>query len=527
VNEVDSARVPVTFSRDGVTVWVDAGTTVVEAARAAGIVIPAPCGGRGVCGSCAVRVQSGALSDPDDTELTTIARAPKGVRLACRARVVGPVEVQVLTVTPRVAAVEPVAAAQQRPLVAGVDLGTTSVAAVIIDSATGAELARASVPNRQQRLGADVLSRISAALAGSASELQTLAEESVLDALSVAARRGGVTLAGVERLVIAGNTAMVALLCGVDTASLSVHPFTAPQAAHELTSSEIRSAMGEGAKIVLVAAIASFVGGDALAGVVCCGLADATATSLLVDLGTNAEIVLACKGTLYAASAAAGPAFEGAGITCGGPAADGAVSLVEVAPDGMVNFTVLGGGEPLWFSGSGVVSALSALRRLGHVDRTGLMHRSGPLEGSYRVDDGGVAGFAFGAGAGCLTITQLDVRAVQLAKAAIRVGIQSVLAAATCAASDLGEVRVAGAFGFSVHPEDLVELGVLPVESAGSAVRVGNTALDGAAAIALDPGVLTRARRAASSAVSVELAGVAGFNEAFLSAMELSRYSLG
>ena len=526
MNDVDSTRVPVTFSLDGITVWVDAGTTVVEAARVAGIVIPAPCGGRGVCGSCAVRVRSGALSDPDDTELATLMRAPKGVRLACRARIVEPVEIQTMATATRVAAIAPAVAAEHLPLVAGVDLGTTSVAAVIIDSASGAELARASVPNRQQRLGADVLTRISAALAGSAPELQALAEESVLDALSVAAQRAGVTLVGVERLVIAGNTAMVALLCGVDTASLAVHPFTAPTAPHELASSEIRSALGEGADIVLVPAIASFVGGDALAGVVCCGKKDADGASLLVDLGTNAEIVLTCNGTLYAASAAAGPAFEGAGITCGGPAADGAVSLVEIAADGTVGFTVLGGGEPQWFSGSGVVSALSALRRLGHVDRTGLMHASGPLEDRYHVGDGGVAGFEFGSGGGCLTITQLDVRAVQLAKAAIRVGIQSVLATAGCAASDLDEVRVAGAFGFSVHPDDLVELGVLPLETAGSAVRAGNTALDGAAAIALDPEMLKRAQRAASSAVSVELAGVAGFNEAFLSAMELARYSL-
>lgn len=527
MNDVEPSLVPVTFSPDGITVWVDAGTSVLEAALVAGIVISAPCGGRGVCGSCAVRIRAGALADPDDTELATLARAPKGVRLACRARVVGPVEVQALAPVSRVAAAEPDVAAKRRPLVAGVDLGTTSVAAVLIDRDSGTELARSSVPNRQQRMGADVLSRISAALTGSASELQALAEESVLDALSVAAQRAGVTLSGVERLVIAGNTAMAALLTGVDTGSLSVHPFTAPAVPQVVASRKLRAVVGGHAEIVLVPAIASFVGGDALAGVVCCGMVEATAAILLVDLGTNAEIVLTCTGTVYAASAAAGPAFEGAGIACGGPAADGAVSLVEVASDGAVDFTVLGGGEPLWFSGSGVVSALSALRRLGHVDRSGLMRSSGPLEGLYRVDDGGVAGFEFGAGNGCLTITQLDVRAVQLAKAAIRVGIQSVLAAARCAASDLQEVRVAGALGFSVHPDDLVELGVLPAEAAESAVRVGNSALDGAAAIALDPGVLTSARRAALSAVSVELAGVAGFNEAFLSAMELTPYSLG
>ena len=523
---MSAPRVPVTFAPEGLTVWVVAGTTVVEAARAAGIIIPTPCGGRGTCGACGVRVRSGALSEPNADEQAALAHAPQGVRLACRARVVGPVEVKPLVAGSRIVARASGEAGELRPVVAGVDLGTTSVAAVIIDLRSGSELARVSVPNLQQRAGADVLSRISAALAGGAEELRMLAEESIVNALSLAAQHAGVRLAGVSRVVIAGNTAMAALLCGVDPTSLSVHPFRAPALPTVVDSVALRAALSANAEVLLVPAMASFVGGDALAGVLYSRMLDTAAPVLLVDLGTNAEIVLSRGGVLHTTSAAAGPAFEGAGIACGGPAADGAVSLVAVTEEGACDLTVLGGGQPEWFSGSGVVSAMSALLRLGHIDATGLMHRDGVLEDRYAVDDSGIAGFAFGVGSGCLRITQLDVRAVQLAKAAIHVGIESVLRTAGCTASELTQVRVAGAFGFSVQPADLVALGVLPAESARVALRVGNTSLEGAAAIALDPGLLVRAEVAVAAAVSVELAGVAGFNEAFLSAMELAPYSL-
>ena len=521
-----SPRIPITFAPEGVTVRVESGTTVADAAKAAGIVIASPCGGRGVCGSCGVRVLSGTLGEPDHIELSGLARAREGVRLACRARVVAPVEVRPLIAQPRASATGPAGPGGAQPaLVAGVDLGTTSVAAVLIDARTRVEIARSSVPNLQHPLGADVLTRISAALDGEGARLRTMAEQSVLDALSACAIQADVSLSGVKRLVIAGNSAMSALLSGIDTRPLAAHPFTAPAIPRTLKSKLLSDALHSGAEILLVPAIASFVGGDALAGLMATGMTTSGAAVLLVDLGTNAEILFARPGRLVVASAAAGPAFEGAGISCGGPAADGAVSAVSVAPDGRVGLEVMGGGEPLWFSGSGVVSALAALLRVGHLDASGLMHAEGPLEARYLVDERGVAGLALGEGGG-LVITQLDVRSVQLAKAAIHVGIESVLRIASCRASELAEVLVAGAFGFSLLPADLVGLGVLPMETLAIARRVGNSSLDGAGALALDKKLVDRAERIAASAEHLELAGPAGFSEAFLAAMALEPYSL-
>lgn len=225
-------RVPVTFVPAGVTAWVESGSTLLEAAKRVGIMLPAPCGGRGVCGSCGVRVLSGELSEPDEREGECIRRAPSDVRLACRARVNGPCEIRPLLAA-SIATPEGAPAAEMR-LVAGVDLGTTTVAALLVDASTGREVARAAVPNQQQAFGADVLTRMSAALSGSAAQLQVAAESSVVSAIEASAAHGGVSAAGIVRVVVAGNSAMSALLLGADVAPLATSPFTAPCAGGEL-----------------------------------------------------------------------------------------------------------------------------------------------------------------------------------------------------------------------------------------------------------------------------------------------------
>ena len=214
----------------------------------------------------------------------------------------------------------------------------------------------------------------------------------------------------------------------------------------------------------MVPPIASFVGGDALAGTLSAGMIDAAHPILLVDFGTNAEIVLAGAGPLVVASAAAGPAFEGVGVSCGGPAAEGAVTRVRIAEDGSVALEALGSAEPQWFSGSGLVSAVAELRRHGHLDASGLLIAAGPLASRFSRGPGDVLEVRLGDDeSSCLVLTQLDVRALQLAKAAIRVGIEAVLAEGGVAASELESVLVAGAFGSALEPADLIELGVLPL----------------------------------------------------------------
>lgn len=546
--------VPVRFEPHGVTVWVECGSTLLEAARKAAEPIDAPCAGRGVCGGCAVRITSGSVAPPDEQELVGLRRAPSGVRLACRAVVQGPVTVCPVvpraphafvpgTRAKRIGAES--AAAGQVPLVAAVDLGTSTVGAVVIERDSRVEVGRGVVSNQQSAWGADVLSRISSACAGEGAPLRKAAEASVLDALAAACTDEGLCLKGIERLVIAGNSAMTGLLLGVDVSGLAAHPFTAPMFEPRPLpdNSAIAAALAAGAVTVVLPPLAGFVGGDVLAGLVAEGL-NAGGRALFVDLGTNAEVVDAREGRFVVASAAAGPAFEGGGLSRGGPAVAGAIERVALDPEQGLNVEVVGGGAPLWLCGSGFVSAVALLRRLGHLDEDGLLVPEGPLAERMSVRDG-VRTFTItagspqqGAGPTCeegqpdVVLTQLDVRALQLAKAAVRSAIEAVSSRARVGGNCHGEgaedleVIIAGGFGSALEVDDLVDLGVLPTEYRRRARIVGNASLLGAAMIAVDHGLEDGVARLAGNVEHVELALEAGFTGRYLSALSLAPYSL-
>jgi len=513
---------PVTFEPSGAIVWVEPGTTVLAAARAAGVSMQASCDGRTRCGSCAVRVVSGALEPPSEHEAAALARGREDVRLGCRARVAGAVTVKPLVVEDRTVAL-PIHSADGTSFVAGVDLGTTTVSAAVVDPATGLELGRASVPNRQRSFGGDILSRLSAAVAGSGGDLQRLAEESVTEAVRDAA---GSAASRVTDVVIAANTAMASLYSGADVSSLVAHPFTPPESCcRSREGSAVSALLARDARISVIDPIAGFVGGDLVAGVVAMGLMDAQAPQLLVDVGTNAEVAVVSRGGLWVASAAAGPAFEGGGVTCGGIAVPGAVSGVSLSESGELSIETISDAEPTWFSGAGLLSALALLVRSGHVDASGLLIEDGPLCDRIEWDSAGVLGVRFGECSGSLVLTQLDIRTLQLAKAAVRVAIEFVLMASGVIGSQVEAAHVSGAFGTALAERDLVDLGVVPRETVGKLSAAGNTALAGAIALATDPNAEDTVRAIVTRARHVDLASRAGFNEALMTAVRLEPFS--
>lgn len=518
-----ASRVPVTFTPAGVTVWVDEGVTVLDAARRAGVLIPATCGGRGICGSCGVRVREGSLAPPDDLERVGLARAPAGVRFACRARVSSPV-----TVSPIVARTISSSSAEvvtDENLVAGVDLGTTGVSAVIVGSASGREIGRASVPNAQQTWGADVLTRISAALSGSADELRRSAEESVIEALSGACGRAGVCLAGLERVVVVANTAMTSLLAGVDVKSLATAPFDVPAGIPRLlTSGAIVAKLPADCEILLVPAIAAFVGGDAAADLLAAGMLDAGDTAVLVDIGTNAEIAVASPLGLTVASAPAGPAFEGYGISCGGLLASGA-STTFALRDGELDVAVDGGGEPLWLSGSGLVSLIALLRELGHITVDGLMVAEGPLAARFGEHDG-IRAFFIGEADAAPFLLQTDVRAFQTAKAAVAAAIATSVKAARVKPRGISRFIVTGAFGGALELDWLIDLGVIPEDLGAVTEFLADAALLGAAQMAFDLELETRLDAAIAGSHHVELATDPAFTGAFVEHTRLEPFKL-
>lgn len=518
--------VAITFVPAGATVWVEAGTTVLDAAREAGVELDATCAGRGTCGTCAVRVLSGKLDASGPTERAALTGAGDDVRLACLARVVSQVTVRPLVPVMLPGADEDGAVSNEPadgpPLAAGVDLGTTSVAAVVVDPGTGREVGRATVRNRQRSFGADVLSRLSAARDGHGEALRNRAAESVAEALDAA---GGAAVRRIESLVIAGNSAMEALFAGADVMPLSVYPFTVPPFdRHPEVPGALAGALSDSVRITLVEPVAGFAGGDLVAGMLAAGFDGAEETRLLVDVGTNAEVALVAGGRLWVTSAAAGPAFEGEGISHGGIAAPGAVGSMKITGGGEVALNTIGGGEPTWFSGAGLLSALAELVRAGQVGADGALKREGPLADRIQVDEDGVLGVSLGAPGGELALTQLDIRALQLAKAAVRVAVESVVGTAGIGAATIDAVTVTGAFGAAIAPTDLVDLGIVPVEVAGRITCAENAALAGAVMLAMDAEAERTVERLAGDAEHIDLAARPGFNDALMTAVSLEPY---
>jgi len=522
-----AGTVPVTFVPAGKTVWVSPGTTVLQAAQSAGIVIPAPCGGAGRCGKCAVRVIEGTPPEPGVVEVRGLKLAPRGMRLACLLKVESPLTVRPVIAQPTRSLGATEVREPGRELLAAVDLGTTSVQAVVVDAESGLELGRSSVPNAQQSWGSDVMARVGAALEGHGPALQKAAEDSILQALQNACGHAGGCLRNVTRLVIAGNTVMVALLFSDDVSTLAEAPYEAATTRTRSLSGDARvtQELGSSAEITVLPGVGGFVGGDLAAGLAVSGLQDYDDPGMFIDLGTNAEIAVFTKGSVSVSSAAAGPAFEGYGIANGGPALDGAVERVRFT-DGRLALKVIGGGEPHWLCGSGLVSAIRALRDAGHIGSDGRMTPDGPLSSDFTEIDGIVAVTLSGSQGAGVVLTQKDIRSFQLAKGAVAAGLALVAQEAGIKPRKRMRFIVAGAFGSALDPDDLVELGVLPQEAGDGVHLAGNTSLLGAAMVAVRPDVVERIEDMVSRAMHVELAMDDRFNEVFLASMSLEPYSL-
>ncbi|MBS3957414.1 MAG: DUF4445 domain-containing protein [Clostridiales bacterium] len=518
-----SEAVPVTFLPCGSTVDVVPGTPLLAAARAAEVSLVAPCGGRGQCGLCAVRVVEGELDAPGDVESAVLAktrRRDERIRLACRALVGNrPVTVMPLLSQGDARVVSRVRHGVGGAIGAAVDLGTTNVSLRLIDMRSGSVLADGDAPNRQAAYGADVVSRIEAAISGEAAPLAEAARSSIMSALAAAMDVPNGNTVLLDKMLIAANPAMAALLLGVDVSTMAAHPFVvALQDGDE-------AALARSLRVTeahVVPAIDAFVGGDLVAGAVAAGLTKGADGLLYVDIGTNVEVAFALPHATFAASAPAGPAFEGVGISCGGGAGPGGITRVSI--DGSRIALETRGLVATHFTSSGMLSALDALRSCGQLDADGTLRPRGPLADRLFASDG-IRAIALGEEPEdrSIYLTQLDIRTVQSAKAAVAVAVSGVLDAAGEHQLAQGAI-VSGALGAAIDSEVLVRLGLLPSSVAGNIVVMPDAVLSGAAAMLVSDCALEAARHFAQTAKHVDLAAGEGFSAAFMSALQLKPY---
>lgn len=533
------------------------GTTLLAAAAWAGVPVPSTCGGSGTCGECRVRVLEGeAPISGQDREHLSPKLIEDGWRLACgfaprsdlacavqaapahpRAAVEGLRRPIVLEPMVRVEkageghlvavhgsrVLAPWPSGSRAPLGLALDLGTTTVAGVLVDLSDGRDLARGSRVNRQLSVGADVITRAAYAHGGpeATRTLQDMALETLNELVEALWREAGAAATDALEAVVTGNAIMLHLLVGVDPHPLAVAPFRPLfREAREAEASELGLAIHPRGRVATFPLVGAYAGGDTVAGLHATDVVRGEAPALLVDLGTNTEVAVGWGGRVVVASAPAGPAFEGAGIRQGCPAVPGAVAHVEVTPDDL-QLDVVGDVPPVGICGTGLVDVLAELRRAGLLDAAGrlasreetprhaLAHRLTTVGGqrAFRVTEE-------------IAVSQGDVRTLQAAVAAVAAAIRIVLRHAELQPKDLADVFLAGSFGAALDPLSARALGLVPAVDPALVRSVGNAALEGARAALLSFREREVAFQIPGHAEYVELSGHPLFNDAFLEAME-------
>ncbi len=405
-----------------------------------------------------------------------------------------------------------VAPAGSATLGLAIDVGTTNVAAFLVDLERGTRLASLGIENPQVAWGGDVISRLNHAIRapGGGTELQASATGAVNALAHDLCRATGASIADIADVAVCGNTAMHHLLLGLPVAQLGRAPFVAAvRAAMNVKARDLGIAACPGANVHVLPNVMGFVGGDHVAALLATEERwTAVGTSLVMDIGTNTEISLIHRGDIWTASCPSGPALEGGHISCGMRAADGAIEGVALS-DSQLALTVIGNQEPVGLCGSGVVDVLAALREARVVDARGRIAASHPLVET--IDGARAARIAPG-----VCFTQDDVRSVQLAKAAIRAGVDVLLALAGLNETAIERFIIAGAFGSYIKVPSGIAIGLFPDLPAERFVQVGNAAGLGVQRVLASTRERDRARDLAMRARYVELSSAANFHKTFV-----------
>ena len=417
-------------------------------------------------------------------------------------------------------------APSRRPLGLAVDLGTTKIAAYVVDLQDGRTLASLGRMNPQIAYGEDLIARMMHAKKGpaEAAQLQGMVVETLNHMAADMCERIDADPADIVEAVVVGNTAMHHLFLRLPVAQLVRAPYTpAVQSALDVKARDVGLRIAPGAYVHLLPNIAGYVGADHVAMLLAIELAQAEGVVLALDVGTNTEICLASQGVLTSVSCASGPAFEGAHIQHGMRAADGAIEHVRWV-DGRIEYQTIGGGPPVGLCGSGILDTLAQLYQAGVVDWRGQMgeharvrgagmQREFVLVGEDEREDGRPA----------ITFTQKDVRELQLAKGAMRAGIEVLLATNDLVAEDIDQIIIAGAFGTYIDVASAISVGMLPALPLDRFRQVGNAAGMGAKLALISRSKRAEAQAIASRVGYVELATDPQFARIFARAMYLGQ----
>lgn len=528
---------------------------LLEAMREHGIRLASACGGSGYCGKCRIRLLKGSVksglvgrsskTNSQEGNIFTEDEIRQGWLLACRVypsdncvielatdeedfEVIADYRAVDLPKQSRQpymnrqsenepAALKPAGSPQntdsyavKRPdgensYAIAVDIGTSTVVQSLIRIEDGMTLATYSAVNPQRAYGADVIARLQMAGSGRMELLQKLIKGELLRGIRDMAERAGIDTGIISRMAIACNTTMGHILLGYSCEGLGKYPYTPVNISKvELPFIQLFDSDYLDASVTVLPGISTFVGGDIVAGLLACNFDKADKPCLFIDLGTNGELALGNKERLLVSSAAAGPAFEGGNISCGMPSVAGAICNIEIA-NGKTLYRTIGDKEAAGLCGTGIVELVSELLDAGIIDETGLL-----------TENYFLAGFPIKGQAGSvLYFTQRDIRHLQMAKAAIRAGIDILLKEYGIGYDDIDKVYLAGGFGYMLNLKKAVNIGLLPKEVLSRIYPVGNSALGGAISYLRDKDAPVRIEKILKSAAELALAQQEDFNSLY------------
>lgn len=500
------------------------GENLLELMRRENIPVDAPCSGGGTCGKCRIKWISGDLESD-----RRIPGWEEGWRLACQSTVQGDCTLWIpdsasdyrdgiQTADQELDALKQLKDKNIRPETEGVscavDIGTTTVSAVLLRGQTGEILAKGSRGNAQICYGGDVIHRImESCKPGGRERLQSaVLDETLTPLLAGLCRQAKVAPGDIKRIAVGANTTMNHLLLGVDANPIRMEPYTPVFLRKEgVTAGELRLPADPAAPVILAPNVGSYVGGDITAGCMASMLWDREELSLLIDLGTNGELVLGNREFLLTCACSAGPAFEGGDITCGMRATPGAVEGCTIRGDD-VALRVIGGGRPVGICGSGLIDTVAQLFESGLIDAAGKFTREG---GRITRDDYGVGRFRLAEG---VFLTETDIDNFIRAKGAVFSAIVTLLKTVDLPINALDRVYVAGGIGSGIHIPNAIKTGMLPDLPPEKFRYIGNASLAGACAMAVSRRAAELCQEVADNMTYLELSTYPGYMEEFVAA---------
>jgi uncharacterized 2Fe-2S/4Fe-4S cluster protein (DUF4445 family) len=539
----------ITFTKEKITVEAVPGLTLLEAARSAGVIIESPCNAMGTCGKCTVTIKGceepalacqTIVADNMTVETRDYKAENASMKILSEGNTFeyalkptiykklnyekGRYKTEVYGGNVLIGVEEGDTLNKQYGI--ALDIGTTTMVAALIDLQTGGKLSIKSEINPQTAFAQDVLSRIHF---GSTEEGLHILFQAFLSCLNgiieELCAETQIHKETIYEIVFSGNTTMLHLATKTNPYPLGQYPYvSAIKGGIFLKSRELGIAIAPFGLVYLPPVISAYVGADITSGILVSRLDKPQGKVLFIDIGTNGEMALAADGKIAVSSTAAGPAFEGMNISCGMRASNGAIEAFAIEEEGSVAIKVIGGGKnsgALGICGSGLLDIAGELVKKGLIGSNGrfLPPENAPypeaLKKRMKEKEGKKAFFI----TEHIYLAQKDIRQIQLAKSAIRTGIEALLRHFNLSVQDVTKVAIAGSFGYHLREESLINIGLLPGEFAGKVIFIGNTSLSGAAAFLLNADFMGKMERLVTAIHTVELVKNENFEKEFIKYM--------